>query len=310
MTLAKLLGAEVRGLYAGTIIGALCILVPREFIFGLSLGLWFVLIINIVYLGINTFIPNAFVEPIFTSGADVYKHLIIRRIEIFGQIFELRRCTGIADNIHISAFICLLFIFICDLRQWRILFLISVIILFANLNLQYLLIFIIWFFTKRKKLSSLASLLKYSILGLAIFLTIDSIFTFGYIGQIAASDLSNLVSEFSSFLSIIDINSFLFGLPIDAPDFYNPKLGYYLPITDIGLLGIPLQFGLLGVFTIILNYLFWLKYSSTKLKHFLVVSLLAIVHYFSLASAIAIVLLFIMIKLQVGEEVQISGESL
>ena len=51
---------------------------------------------------------------------------------------------------------------------------------------------------------------------------------------------------------------------IDDP--YDAQAGFYVPLTDIGLIGVPIQFGLLGVISIIINVIIGIKYFSKQFK--------------------------------------------
>jgi hypothetical protein len=91
----------------------------------------------------------------------------------------------------------------------------------------------------------------------------------------------------------LDLGSFLYGIkPNMIDDPYDSQAGFYVPLTDIGLIGVPIQFGLLGLISIALNVLIGLKFFTSHFKLLYKLLLLTILHYFSLASFIGLLSTF------------------
>lgn len=296
--LGKLLFVELRGIYMASIIGVLIYLTPKKFNKIILLGILFTLISNIIILFINTFFSETLlIEPIIKSGSNVYEKLIQRTGNILGFEFTLRRSTGFADNLHISALINLFIIFVCWEKKKKFLYWFSILILFSNLNLQFIIIFLVWSYLRTKQFISSSFNFRYIFIGIIILLTLDQLFSFGYIEQILSTNFTFLINEFNLYISVMSPVDFFYGLPFDVEDFYDPTLGYYLPLTDIGFFGIPLQFGFFGVLAIILNYRFWLKYSNLDFNRLLLICLICILHYFPMASFVGTILIFSMMKI-------------
>lgn len=275
--------------------------VPKSFN-GIFYILFFgILFTNLFILTSNTFFGNIFLfKPIISSEDNVYEKVIERSIQFFGQEFTLRRSTGIIDNIHVSTFIDLILVYFSFFKKWKLIFLIALIVLFLNLNLQFIIIFILWFMLKNKKIqvSIRKSVFIFLPIVLFIFLLLDQLLFGGaYSNQISSTNAGVLTAEFTSYIKIMNVWNFLYGLPAGHEDFYDSEVDYYIPLTDIGLIGIPFQYGLFGVISIILLCFFWIKYSTERLSFFLTVCMFSALHYFSIISSSSIILVFILMKL-------------
>lgn len=299
--LGKFQGIEIRGIFFAVIVGVIFLFIPKSYngiFYIIFLG---ILLANLFILTSNTFFGNIYLlKPYISSEENVYEKVIERSIQFFGQEFRLRRSTGIIDNIHVSTFINLILVYFSFLKKWKILFIIALIVLFLNLNLQFIIIFIIWFIFENKNIqvSIWKSLLFFlPIVFFILFLIDQLLFGGAYSNQISSTNFGVLTAEFTSYIKIMNVWNFLYGLPSGHDDFYDSGVDYYIPLTDIGLIGIPFQYGLFGIFSIILLCFFWIKYSTKRLSFFLIVCMFSALHYFSIISSLSIILVFILIKL-------------
>lgn len=239
--------------------------------------------------------------PLISGGEKTYEKIIERSIFLAGIEIRLKRNTGFVDNIHVSAFINLLFIFYSYFKRWKLLNRFSVIVLFLNVNLQFILIYLIWFFFRNRKLQINKSKLIFILLGgFVLFVFIDQVFmSGGYSQQLGATNLNVLLVEFKNYFAYMTSKDWLFGLSVFNEDFYQGEdFGYYVPLTDIGLIGLPIQFGVLGITAIILCYSFWLKFSEKQLRFLLLICLLMLLHYFTIASFWGIFMIFLLMSFQ------------
>jgi hypothetical protein len=130
-----------------------------------------------------------------------------------------------------------------------------------------------------------------SSLFLLFFLVDFFILGSAYYYQIISSGSEILLSDLKTYYDAQTIKSFFFGIkPGDIDDPYDKSLGYYLPLTDIGIIGIPIQFGLAGSFSILIVSFFWLTYSEKKERKFILPLFFSAIHYFSLASFLGVLL--------------------
>lgn len=285
-----LLYKRISGLFLASIFSFFIIFFYRslpliDFIFKL------VLVSNLIILIINLFFRDfLLIPPLFSSGDNVYEQDIIRNISIGPLNMDLRRTTGIIDNIHVSTLLLLYLIFIYYIKKYQILFLFSSTIFFLTLNFQFILVYILFFlFLKfdsffKKNIKSIFFLVP------LVFFIIDYIFLGqAYYYQITNSKLNLLILELTHYLKFLDLGSFLYGIkPNMIDDPYDAQAGFYVPLTDIGLIGVPIQFGFLGIFSILLNVLYGVFNFSKKYKLLYKLLLLTILHYFSLASFIGL----------------------
>lgn len=292
----------IRGIFISSVLGSLIMFVPKEFNLWLYVALVLMLFWNLITLSSNTFIGGQFlIPPLIGSGDEVYKQEIIRYVSIFGVEFPMRRSTGIADNIHVSGFLNLVLAYLSYHKRWTKVFLFSSLILILNLNLQFIIIYLLWLYIERYR--NVVSIKK--IIGVYIPTGVLSLFLFdqiflsgGYAAQIFSTKWSLLFAEFQAYLNILNIWTTLYGLPVGHEDFFDVAEDYYIPLVDIGLVGIPLQFGLLGVISILLLLVVWMKYSQTNLKFFFSACLLSVLHYFSMVSSIGIISIFLLMKVR------------
>ncbi len=300
--IGKALGIPLRGLYIGILFGALTLFIPQQYSKINELIFISIALINLFILGYNTFLGVVYsIPPLISGGENTYEKIIERSIFLAGIEIRLKRNTGFVDNIHVSALINLLFIFYSYFKNWKLLHRFAIVILFFNVNLQFILIYLLWSFFKNKKLQiSKNKLLLLLLGGLGIFILIDQLFmSGGYSQQLGATNVNVLIVEFKNYLAYMSAKDWLFGLSVFDEDFYQgDDFGYYVPLTDIGLIGLPIQFGLLGISAIILCYSFWLKFSKRQLRFLLLVCLIMLLHYFTIASFWGIFMIFLLIGFQ------------
>jgi hypothetical protein len=230
------------------------------------------------------------IPPLFSVGDNVFEQDIIRNISIGSLNLDLRRSTGIIDNIHVSTLLLLYLIFIFYFENKKKLFIFSSIIFFLSLNFQYILIYILFFLIKNFQLFFTKNYKLLIIFIPIVFFILDFVFLGqSYYHQISNSKLSLLILELNHYLNFLDVSSFLFGIkPNMIDDPYDSGLGFYVPLTDIGFIGVPIQFGLLGLLSIFLNAFYGIYQFKGQYKLLYKLLLLSILHYFSLASFIGI----------------------
>jgi hypothetical protein len=251
------------------------------------------LFLNIMYLSINLFFRDYFIlPPIFTSVDNVYERDIYRNIDLFGLELSFRRASGIIDNIHVTALLILFSIILYIEEKKNILFFYSSILLLISMNIQFILVFILFLIFRYFKLK----IKFYQILLIAIllFILIDSlVLGHAYYYQIISTGSSIIFNELFYYLKNLNLNYFLFGFkPGAIEDPFDINLGYYIPLTDIGFIGIPLQFGILGVIVLTVNMKYWFKNSDKNIKLLFKLLLLTLFHYFSLGSFLGVIIAY------------------
>ncbi len=279
------------GLYLGSILGGLIIYFYR-YIPLINFSFKFILILNLFILIINLFFRDLFlIPPLFSSGDNVFEQDIIRNISFGSFSIDLRRSTGIIDNIHVSTLLLLYLVFIYYIKEKKILFLFTSFVFFLTLNFQFILVYILFFMLVRYKyfFEKNSKSLFYFIP--IIFFIIDFIFLGqAYYHQITNSKFNLLLFELQHYLKYLDFGSLLYGIkPNMIDDPYDAQAGFYVPLTDIGLIGIPIQFGLLGITSILFNVFIAIKLFPNKFKLLFKLLLLTVLHYFSLASFIGLI---------------------
>ena len=127
---------RITGLYLGTILGCIIILFYKSLSF-IDNVFKLLLHLNLFILVVNLFFRDyLLIPPLFSSGDNVFEQDIIRNISLGPFSFDLRRSTGIIDNIHVSTLLLLFLIFIFYFEKRKKLFLFSSIIFFLSLNFQ------------------------------------------------------------------------------------------------------------------------------------------------------------------------------
>lgn len=281
---------RITGLYLGSILGGLIIYFYR-YIPLIDFSFKFILIANLLILITNLFFRDLFlIPPLFSSGDNVFEQDIIRNISFGSFSIDLRRSTGIIDNIHVSTLLLLYLVFIYYIKEKKILFLFTSFVFFLTLNFQFILVYILFFLLIRYKIffeKNSKSLFYFIPI---IFFIIDFIFLGqAYYYQITNSKFNLLLFELQHYLKYLDFGSLLYGIkPNMIDDPYDAQAGFYVPLTDIGLIGVPIQFGLLGITSILFNVFIAIKLFPNKFKLLFKLLLLTILHYFSLASFIGL----------------------
>lgn len=247
------------------------------------------------------FYSNVYLQPVFGNGEFTFEKLIQRSITLFGNEFRLRRSTGFVDNIHVSAFLNLLLIFYLYYKKKPILYLISILILFLNLNFQFILILLFWLFLKNRNSNFSFKKISISISsGIFIFYLIDkNLLSGSYVKQISVTNFNLLYQEFLLYLNFMKFQDWIFGFNNIIEDFYQGSVKEYsIPLTDIGFIGILIQYGLVGTFFIVIYYIIWFKLAYKEFKLFLSICLIMFLHYFTLASFWSILMIFLLLGFQ------------
>jgi hypothetical protein len=285
---------RISGLFLGSILGGLIILLYRSYPF-IDFLFKLLLVSNLFILIVNLFFREyLLIPPLFSAGDNVFEQDIIRNISFGPFNIDLRRSTGIIDNIHVSTLLLLYLVFIFFVNGKKKLFLFSSIIFFLTLNFQFILVYFLFFALNKYKIFFAKNSKLLFLLVPIIFFIIDFIFLGqAYFHQISNSKFNLLVFELSHYLKYLDFGSFLYGIkPNMIDDPYDSQAGFYVPLTDIGLIGVPIQFGLLGLISIALNVLIGIKFYTNQFKLLYKLLLLTILHYFSLASFIGLLSTF------------------
>ncbi len=289
-----LLYKRISGLFLGSILGGFIILFYRsipfiDFLFKL------LLLSNLLILVINLFFREYFIiPPLFSSGDNVFEQDIIRNISFGSFNIDLRRSTGIIDNIHVSTLLLLYLVFIYFINEKKYKFIFISLVFFLTLNFQFILIYVLFLALNKYKIYFSKNRKVIFFLVPIIFFIIDFIFLGqAYYYQITNSKFNLLVLELNHYLNYLDFGSFLYGIkPNMIDDPYDSQAGFYIPLTDIGLIGVPIQFGLLGLISIALNIFIGIKFYTNQFKLLYKLLLLTIFHYFSLASFIGLLSTF------------------
>ena len=289
---SKYLGFNTSGLFIGSILGMGLFFIDKNYFVFVDKIFRFLLYSNLIILINNLFFADYYIiPPLFSSPDETYNKTIIRAVNIFGNEFRMRRTTGISDNIHVSSLLNLILCYLLWVRNQRKLFYIASAVLFFSMNIQFVLIYFIWMgiATRSVKFNFKTLILLVSSLFLLFFLVDFFILGSAYYYQIISSGSEILLSDLKTYYDAQTIKSFFFGIkPGDIDDPYDMSLGYYLPLTDIGIIGIPIQFGLAGLISILLLAFFWIRYSEIKERKFILPLFFSAIHYFSLASFLGI----------------------
>ncbi|WP_445721098.1 hypothetical protein, partial [Flavobacterium sp.] len=108
----------------------------------------------------------------------------------------------------------------------------------------------------------------------------------GYFWMIGNTLSESFLLEFSVYLKSLKLENLLFGLKPGSSDdpFPHNELSGAIPVTDVGLVGIPLQHGLLGLIQFFYLLYIWHRVGSVNFKHFIIINLFSIIHYFPIIS--------------------------
>ncbi len=285
---------RITGLYLGTILGCSIILFYKSLSF-IDNVFKLLLHLNLYILVVNLFFRDyLLIPPLFSSGDNVFEQDIIRNISLGPFNFDLRRSTGIIDNIHVSTLLLLYLVFIYYIKRKKKLFIILSIIFFLTLNFQFILVYFLFIMINKYRYFFIKNSKTLILLIPIIFFIIDYIFLGqAYYYQISNSKFNLLLLELSHYIKFLDFGNFLYGIkPNMIDDPYDAQAGFYVPLTDIGIIGVPIQFGLLGIISILFNVSYSIRYFPKQFKLLFKLLLLTILHYFSLASFIGLLSTF------------------
>jgi hypothetical protein len=290
---SKYLGFNISGLFVGSIIGMGIFFVGKGYFVIVDKIFKLLLFLNLIMLFNNLFFADYFIfPPLFSSPDETYNKTIIRAINIFGNEFLMRRTTGLSDNIHVSSLLNLILCYILWVKNQKVFYYIASGVLFFSFNIQFILIYLIWivFRVRDVQFNFKTLLLVVGFLFLLFFLIDFFILESAYYYQIISSSSEILFSDLKTYYDAQTVKSFFFGIkPGDIDDPYDKSLGYYLPLTDIGIIGIPIQFGIMGLISILLLSFFWLIYAKKRERRFILPLFFSAIHYFSLASFLGVI---------------------
>ena len=289
---SKYLGFNISGLFVGSILGMGLFFIDEGYFVLVDKIFKFLLYLNLIMLVCNLFFADYFIiPPLFSSPDETYNKTIIRAINIFGNEFRMRRTTGLSDNIHVSSLLNLILCYILWVKNQKAMYYIASGVLFFSMNMQFVLIYFIWIGIRARdlKFNFKTLLLLVSSLFLLFFLLDFFILDSAYYYQIISSGSEILLNDLKTYYDAQTVKSFFFGIkPGDIDDPYDKSLGYYLPLTDIGIIGIPIQFGIVGLISILLMSIFWLTYAKKRERKFILPLFFSAIHYFSLASFLGV----------------------
>lgn len=286
-----LIDFPILGFYFGCVLGIIIHMTYKYLFKYINFFFKTLLFLNIIFLSVNLFFRDIIIiPPIFGSPENMYLKDIFRVISFFGNEFLMRRSSGISDNIHITSLLILFSVFIYYKEKKKFLLIYSLLLTALSLNFQYIIITVIFFIFELNIIKKF-SLIKFSIGFLMIFILFDTIvLDNAYYYQISNTSFDLFFAELVYYLRQLDVSYILYGFkPGMVEDPYDTMGGYYLPLTDIGIIGVPIQFGILGLLLILFNVLLILAVSKKSFNILFKSVLVSIIHYFSLASFLGII---------------------
>lgn len=217
---------------------------------------------------------------------------VTRSIHLVGAEIALVRPYGVTSNIHITALLNLiLYIHLVnksEVNKFAENFVFGVIVL--SYNLQIIIMLLLYHnFSKVRKLDKLKILKSMTLMAL-VFLIFDYLLMeSAYFDQIMKTFDSDISYELKFYLSLLDSLNLLFGIDlINADDPFDGS-NYSIPIIDMGLFNIFIQYGVVGVSFIVITYKFLYKILNVNGKKFLIVNLFSLVHYFNIISFVCLI---------------------
>ena len=201
---------RISGLFLGSILGGLIILFYRSFPF-IDFVFILLLVSNLFILIVNLFFREyLLIPPLFSAGDNVFEQDIIRNISFGPFNIDLRRSTGIIDNIHVSTLLLLYLAFIFFVNGKKKLFLFSSIIFFLTLNFQFILVYVLFFALNKFNIFFAKNSKLLFLLVPIIFFIIDFVFLGqAYFHQISNSKFNLLVFELRHYLKYLDFACFV-----------------------------------------------------------------------------------------------------
>jgi hypothetical protein len=276
-----------KGIYAGYIVMVAFLLLKNT-----EMSIIRVLILSLLYANVIITLNNGFlytdvlIPPLFSAGDEVYNQTISRAINFYGLEFVIKRPTGISDNIHVTGLLNLYFTYWLLTNRKYIQFIIVAFTILTSMNIQIILVFMIWLHKRNFKSSfNLSLLFTLAFSSAMVFLILDYFFLEGsYFIMVVNTFSSSFTQELNYYFQIMNPIRFLFGIPANTVDDPHMNDIFAIPVTDVGFLGVPIQHGLIGVIFIVLLVLFWLRLASPQLRTFIIINLLSLVHYFPMIS--------------------------
>jgi hypothetical protein len=117
------------------------------------------------------------------------------------------------------------------------------------------------------------------------FFLFDYLFMGGaYFDQISKTFDSEILYELKFYLSLLKPENVLFGIELLKTDDPFDGSNYSIPIIDVGVFNILIQYGIVGVIFIYFSYCYLYKIIDGNGKKFLIVNLFSLIHYFNIIS--------------------------
>lgn len=289
-----IIGSPISGLYAGPIVSMLFLFMKDNQIKAIGFAIIALLYLNLIILANNGIFYSGFViPPLFGAESGVYEQYISRGVNLAGFEYIVKRPTGISDNLHVSGLLNLILCYWLAEKKRYFQFLIASIILFSAFNFQLTLVFIIWsYYYFNNRMINIKTFFSLFIGTFLTFFILDYLFLErGYSLLISNTIGDNFLVELKYYFENLTLERVLFGVKAGTVEDPYDILTNAIPVTDFGLLGVPLQNGVLGIISIFMIFIFWIKYCSNELKKFILINLIGLIHYFSMISFPAIVVM-------------------
>jgi hypothetical protein len=283
----SIIGTPVTGLYAGSVVSMFFLVLKDYHIKYIGNVFVALLYLNVMILALNgPFYMGVDIPPLFGGEDKVYEQSILRYINLFGIPFLAKRPTGISDNIHVSGILNLVLCYWLAEKKKYTQMVIACIVLILCFNIQMILILSIWvYYCLGKHRLNFASIIFMFIGSITLFFAIDFfLLDGGYLVMLGNTLGDSFIYEIKYYLDNITAERFFFGIKPGTLDDPYIKGSNSIPVTDVGLLGIPIQHGFFGLMSMAMIFWFWFKYSTIQLRQFIFVNLLALIHYFPMVS--------------------------
>jgi len=286
LAVAFLTDTKSKGLFLGSIVIIILFFYIRKGEHIIKYSIIIFLYVNLLMTINNGILYSGYVIPPLLPGDGVYNSNIIRMLEIGSLRYPIRRPTGISDNIHVASLLNLYLCYWLSENNKKIQFIIVVAAVITGLNVQIILVLIVWLVLKHfiKKPSPLLIVLIILLAVISLYFIDYFVLGGSYMSMITNTIGPGLYYEWEYYYKLFDLYHISYGIKAGTvEDPYN-RIYKAIPLTDIGLFGIPLQHGVLGMISIFMLFYLWFKYASSQLRLFIMANLIGVIHYFPMIS--------------------------